>query len=241
MVLGEMTEIKERAMKWIAGEIVLSDNPAESLKYWRERFRIPQTELAKVLQVSPSVISDYEAGRRKSPGTGTIKKIVKALISLDEMGGGEVLRSLSHVFGTRLSPDIVLEIREYSQPVRAEAVTKAIQGDVVANRDLLEQRVFGYTVIDSLKAILNLSPEDFRRLYGLTTERVLAFTGVTTGRSPMVAIRVMGITPGMVVLHGGLKDVDPLAVKIAELLKVPLVLSKLKTVEELMRALQKCA
>jgi len=231
---------KEKAMKWIAGEIVLSDNPAESLKYWRERFRVPQTDLAKALQVSPSVISDYEAGRRKSPGTATIKKIVKTLINLDEMSGGEVLRSLSHVFGTRLSPDIVLEIKEYSQPVKAESVAKAIQGEIVANQDLLEQRVFGYTVIDSLKAILNLTPEDFRRLYGLTTERVLAFTGVTTGRSPMIAIRVIGITPGMVVLHGSLKGVDELAIKIAELLKVPLVLSKLKTVEELLLALQKC-
>lgn len=231
---------KERAMKWIAGEIVLSDNPAESLKYWRERFRVPQTDLAKALQVSPSVISDYEAGRRKSPGTATIKKIVKTLINLDEMGGGEVLRSLSHVFGTRLSPDIVLEIKEYPQPVKAESVAKAIRGEIVANRELLEQRVFGYTVIDSLKAILNLSSEDFRRLYGLTTERVLAFTGVTTGRSPMIAIRVIGITPGMVVLHGPLKEVDELAIKIAELLKVPLVFSKLKTVEELLLALQKC-
>lgn len=227
-------------MKWIAGEIVLSDNPGESLKFWRERFRISQADLAKALQVSPSVISDYESGRRKSPGTTTIRKIVRTLVSMDEMSGGEVLRSLSHVFGTRLSPEIVLEIREYSQPVKSQAVVKAIDGEVVANHELLDQNVFGYTVIDSVKAILALGPEDFRRLYGLTTERVLAFAGVGTGRSPMVAIRVMGITPGMVVLHGSVKRVDELAIKIAQLLKVPLVVSKLKTTEELLLALRKC-
>jgi len=231
---------KEKVMKWIAGEIVLSDNPGESLKFWRERFRVSQADLAKALKVTPSVISDYESGRRKSPGTTTIRKIVKTLINMDEMSGGEVIRSLSHVFGTRLSPEIVLEIREYPQPVKSHTVIKAIQGEVAANPELLEQSVFGYTVIDSVKAILTLSHEDFRRLYGLTTERVLAFTGVTTGRSPMVAVRVIGITPGMVVLHGPIKQVDELAIKIAQLLKVPLVLSKLETTEELLLALRKC-
>jgi putative transcriptional regulator len=92
-----------------------------------------------------------------------------------------------------------------------------------------------------VKAILGLSPDDFRRLYGVTTERVLAFTGVSTGRSPMVAIRVMGITPGMVVLHGELKEVDQLGVKIAELLKVPLVISRIPTVEGLIAGLRKYA
>jgi putative transcriptional regulator len=68
------------------------------------------------------------------------------------------------------------------------------------------------------------------------------FTGVTTGRSPMVAIKVMGITPGMVILHGGeLKQVDPLGMKIAEILRVPLIVSKLTTVNDLLEGLRKCA
>jgi putative transcriptional regulator len=235
-----MTEAKERIKKWIAGEMALSENPGEVIRHWREIFGVSQTSLAKAMQVSPSVISDYEAGRRKSPGTTTIKKIVETLLKLDEMGGGGTLRDLSHVFGTRLPPDVVLEIKEYTQPVEGKTVAKAISGETVANKELLSQKVFGYTVIDSLKAILGLYPEDFRRLYGVTTERVLVFTGVTTGRSPMVAIRVMGITPGMVVLHGELKGVDPLGIKIAELLKVPLVISRIPTVEELIAGLRKC-
>jgi predicted transcriptional regulator len=40
-------------------------------------FKISQTELADHLKLSPSVISDYESGRRKSPGIQTIKKIIK--------------------------------------------------------------------------------------------------------------------------------------------------------------------
>jgi putative transcriptional regulator len=112
---------------------------------------------------------------------------------------------------------------------------------MVVDRSLLDRKLFGYTVIDSYKAVLGLSAEDFRRLYGLTTERVLVFTGVTTGRSPMVAVKVIGITPGMVLLHGELKDVDPLAIKIAELLKVPLVVSRLPSVEALLEGLRNCS
>jgi putative transcriptional regulator len=236
-----MAEVKERVKKWIAGEICLSENPGDMIRHWRERFGINQTNLANAMRVSPSVICDYEAGRRKSPGTITIRKIVENMMKLDETGGGETLRNLSHVFGTQLPPDVVLEIREYSHPIDGKTVLKAISAEPVANKELLDQKLFGYTIIDSLKAILGLSPEDFRRLYGVTTERVLAFTGVTTGRSPMVAIRIMGITPGLVVLHGELKEIDPVAVKIAQILKVPLAVSRVPTVEELIAGLRKGA
>lgn len=236
-----MSEATERVKKWIAGEMALSENPGEVIRHWRERFGVNQTSLAKAMQVSPSVISDYEAGRRKSPGTTTIRKIVGTLVKLDEMGGGNTLKNLSRVFGTQLPPDVVLEIREYPQPVEGKVVLKAISGESIANKELLGQKLFGYTVIDSHKAILGLSPDDFRRLYGVTTERVLAFTGVSAGRSPMIAIRVMGITPGMVVFHGGLKQVDKLGIKIARLLKVPLVISRVSSTEDLINGLRKCA
>lgn len=235
-----MAEVRERISRWIAGDITLSDDPGAALKRWRERFGMNQTTLAKVMRVSPSVISDYEAGRRKSPGATTIKRIVEAFLKVDEEQGGEVIRTFSQVFGTQLPPDAVLEIREYSEPVDGKTLCKAINGVVAANKGMLDRKLFGYTVIDSYKAVLGLSSDEFRRLYGLTTERALVFTGVTTGRSPMVAVKVIGITPGMVVLHGGLKAADALGIKIAELLKVPLVVSRLPSVAELLAGLRKC-
>jgi len=166
--------------------------------------------------------------------------VVDAFLELDEQQGGEVSRAFSHMFGTQLPPDVVLEIREFGEPTDGKTVCKAIDGNIVANKKLLDQKLFGYTVVDSYKAVLGLSAEDFRRLYGLTTERALVFTGVTTGRSPMVAVKVIGITPGMVILHGELKRVDALGIKIAELLRVPLVVSKLPSVGELIEGLRKC-
>lgn len=236
-----MVEVKERIARWIAGDIALSDDHGAAIKRWRERFGLNQTALAKVIHISPSVISDYEAGRRKSPGATTIKRIVEAFLSVDEKEGGKVLKSFSQVFGTQLPPDVVLEIREFDEPVDGKTICKAVKGGIAVNKALLDRRLFGYTVIDGPKAILGLSTDDFRRLYGLTTERVLVFTGVTTGRSPMVAVKVIGITPGMVLLHGELKEVDVLGIKIAELLKVPLVISRLPSVGALLERLRKCA
>src|SRR5437899_10347027 len=68
----------------IAGEIALSDQPGKTMRKWREELRISQTELATHMRVSPSVISDYEAGRRTSPGIKTIHRLVDALLEIDQ-------------------------------------------------------------------------------------------------------------------------------------------------------------
>ncbi|MCL4331308.1 MAG: helix-turn-helix domain-containing protein, partial [Candidatus Thermoplasmatota archaeon] len=52
----------------IAGEITIAENPGETIRKWREEFQVSQLDLARYLEISPSVISDYESGRRKSPG-----------------------------------------------------------------------------------------------------------------------------------------------------------------------------
>lgn len=232
---------KERAAKWIAGDIALSPDPGAAIKRWREMFGVSQISLAKALGISPSVVSDYEAGRRKSPGASIIKRIVEAFIRADEEQEGKFMKAFVRVFGTRLPSDVVLDLREFKRPVEGKVVCKAVEGEVVANKDALSHKLFGYTIIDSYKAVVKLTSEEFVKLYGLTAERVLAFTGVTTGRSPLVAIKVIGITPGMVILHGKLQQVDPLGVKIAELLRVPLVLSKLQTPQTLLEKLRKLA
>lgn len=234
-----MVEVRDRIARWIAGDITLSDSPGLAIRLWRERFGINQPALANAMRISPSVISDYEAGRRKSPGAATIKRIVDAFLRIDEQHGGKMFNVFSQVFGTQLPPEVVLEIREYTMPVDGRTITKAVGGEVVANRELLDRKLFGYTVIDSPKAILALSPEDFRRLYGLTTERAIVFTGVTAGRSPLVAVKVIGITPGMVILHGSIKTPDELGVKIAEILRVPLVISRVPSVSDLLSGLRK--
>lgn len=229
---------KNQVARWIAGDISISGDPGQVLRRWRNKFEISQTDLAKSLDISPSVISDYESGRRKSPGVVTVRKIVESFLEIDEKRGGQVTRAFAHRFGTRLPPDIVLDIREFDNPISGKEFCEAIDVKVIANEELLTSNLFGYTVVDGRRAIVELSPDDFMKLYGLSTERALVFTEVSTGRSPLVAIKVRGITPGVVVLHGDIKKPDELGVKIAEDLRVPLVISEASSSEKLLEKLR---
>lgn len=234
-----MERLRETVAKWIAGDIVFSPKPSAALRRWREMFNVSQTALAMALGMSPSVVSDYESGRRKSPGIGVVKKMVEALIEHDQRSGGRMLGSLSYVLGSHLPSEVVLDLRELEEAVTVERFCELVKGELVACPQLAERRLFGYTVVDSLKAILSLSSEDFKKFYGMTAERALVFTGVGTGRSPLVAIKVVGISPGLVVLHGVIEKIDPLAVKIAEQLLLPVAISRLRRVEDIIGNLRK--
>jgi transcriptional regulator, XRE family len=60
---GPRAELAEK----IAGEVTLSDDPGATLRKWRTEFEIAQADLADALEVSPSVVSDYEGGGARTP------------------------------------------------------------------------------------------------------------------------------------------------------------------------------
>ena len=66
----------------VAGSVVLSESPAHQLKYWRKQYGIKQADLARKMKITPSVLSDYEKGRRPSPGVNFIKRYLLALHEL---------------------------------------------------------------------------------------------------------------------------------------------------------------
>jgi putative transcriptional regulator len=71
----------------IAGSVVLSDNPPQQLKYWRKKFGIKQADLARKMDITPSVLSDYEKGRRPSPGVNFLRRYLIALYELAKSNG----------------------------------------------------------------------------------------------------------------------------------------------------------
>lgn len=232
------SSLKDRLEKKISGEIVLSDKAGKTIKKWRNIFEISQRKLADEIDVMPSVISDYELGRRKSPGIKMIKKIVEGLLSVDEARGGEVIKEFSDFSPSEVSSDSILEVKEFDAGVKIKDFCDAGDVDLVANEDKAEKEIYGYSIIDSLRAIVELSPSELVKLYGLTTERALIFTRVSTGRSPMVAIKVTNLKPGLVVFHGEVSKVDKLAKRIADVEDVPLGLSRAKNVDELTNKLK---
>ena len=77
----------DNELTWIAGSVVLSDNPSHQLKFWRKKFAIKQADLARKMDITPSVLSDYEKGRRPSPGVNFIKRYLMALYELAKANG----------------------------------------------------------------------------------------------------------------------------------------------------------
>ena len=221
----------------MAGEIVISTSPAKTLKKWRTVFGVSPGDLASRLGVSPSVVSDYESGRRKSPGSKLVRKFVDALIEVDISRGSQILKGYERLLEGGAMTGAVMDMREFTFPLKAEEVCKIVEGTPVANEDLMTKDIYGYTALDSPRAILELSSDEFLRIYGLTSERALVFTKVSGGRSPFVAIRVSPIKPGLVILHG-LKEVDPLGIKIAQREKIPAILSGIESDEALIKALR---
>jgi putative transcriptional regulator len=216
--------IKDALSEKIAGEITLSPKPGQTIRKWRNVFNISQTELANVLNLSPSVISDYESGRRKSPGIQTVKKIINALIEIDEKRGGKILHQYDSMIETQ---EGILDIMEYPFAVPASIFIKKIEGNILtSNKSGLKKNVKGFTLVDSVRTIETINSGDYNRLYGWSTERAIIFTGIRYGRSPMIAIRVHPVKPTVVVYQRP-GSVDSLAIKLADRENIPLVTTNL--------------
>ena len=205
----------------MAGEIVVSEKPGETLRKWREIFQLSQKELATLLEVNPSVVCDFEKGRSASPGIGTVRKLVEAMVDYDSSHGGKVVNTMSGMQNN----EAIVDIREFTSGITIENIIEAIDGEILAgSEDIIERPIYGYTMVDSLKAITSFNA--FGEMYGWSNERAVFFSGVHYGRSPMIAVRAHPVKPRMVVYIKP-KAVDPLAPKLADMEKVVLTKTNL--------------
>lgn len=216
----------------IAGEITLSPDPGKTIRKWREEFGLSQHQLAEAMGVSHSVVSDYESGRRKSPGINVIRKMVDAFIELDIQNGSPVISR----YNPNYKLDCIISMEEFPGGIPMDRFIESFGGRNLNPDRVLTKSVFGYTIVDSIKAILSLGSEDYLKIYGSNTERALIFTNVHFGRSPMIAVRAHPLTPAMVVYVQPEKT-DPLAVKLARLEGIPLVTTDLP-VEEIVKRME---
>ena len=210
--------MREQLREKMAGEIVLSVDAGKTIRKWREEFGVSQQELAKYMGVSPSVISDYESGRRRSPGIVIVRRLVDGLIALDEASGGKILKK----YDLGEKSDCIISIKEFKTSFRGSDLVQVIEGEPLTKSISLDMDIHGFTIIDSMKAITALSSMDYLKIYGWSSERALIFTGVKFGRSPMIAIRAHPMKPALVVYHRP-EHVDDLAIRLATLEGLPLV------------------
>lgn len=235
-----MKNEKEELKIKIAGEIVLSESPGSVIRKWRTIFRIPQKKLALAIGVNPSVISDYESDRRKSPGTKIINKIVNAIVDIGFMQNVDIETSDNNTDQEKYKGSIVnaiIDMKEFLEPVDIVKFCKTIKAELLTKVET-EKKIFGYTIIDSVSAIVNLPASELVKIYGANPKRALIFTKVTTGKGPLIAIKVTSPKPELIVLHG-LERVDQIALDIAKSENIALAISRVDSVEKLVNDLKK--
>jgi putative transcriptional regulator len=227
--------LREVLARRIAGEIILSSKPGATMRKWRELFAVSQISLSEAMGLSSSVVSDYESGRRKSPGAKFIRRFVLSLLSIDEQKGSRFIREFAKLTS---SPSMaVVDLREFPIPVRVEYLCKAIGGEVVACKEKYVKEVNGYTVVDSRRAVEAYSGSDYAQLFGASTERALIFTNVDQGSLPMMIVRVSSLKPRIIVFHKTPPDEE--AIRIAEYEQTPLIYSNSPSLEQLVKSLRK--
>jgi putative transcriptional regulator len=206
------------------------------MRKWRELFAVSQLSLSEVMRLSSSVISDYESGRRKSPGAKFIRRFVLALLQIDEVKGSRFIREFAKLTS---SPSMaIIDLREFPIPVRVEYLRRAISGEIVAFEEGgAVKEISGYTVIDSACVVEALSGSEYTQLFGASSERALIFTNVTSCILPMMIVRVCSLKPCVVVFHKTSPDNE--TIKLAEYEQIPIIYSSAPSVEQLVKSLRK--
>ena len=236
-------ELRKAGMaKDIIGEIAMSSEPGHTIKKWRSLFRVSQKSLSKELGVTSSVISDYESGRRKSPGILFLKKYVEALMKVDLEKGGEVLKGFLHVTDSTSASSAIADIREFEGGVDVDTFCKKIGARMISPPGQDGEKIYGHTIIDSVKAITELSFSELIKLYGVTTQRALIFTNITTGKGPLIAIKVANLRPALVVLHNiAASEVSDVAKNIALIEGIHLAICENVDIDTLIARLKEIA
>jgi putative transcriptional regulator len=125
--------------------------------------------------------------------------------------------------------DAVLDISDYNHDISLERVIRMISGTNYSSVGL-NRYIRGYTIVDGIKAILSFSYSEYSKLYGWSSQRIIFFTEVKLGRSPMIAIRVHPLKPAAVVYIKP-DRIDELAVKLADVENIPLIVTELDVQE----------
>ncbi len=206
------------------------------MKKWRQLFGISQTSLSDEMRLSSSaVISDYESGRRKSPGTRFVRRFVRALLTIDEERGAVFTRQFANL--TRSPSAAILDIRDFPLPVSLERFRKTIDGRAIALPEETGGKILGYTIIDTQKAMETLSGLEFFQIFGAAAEKALVFTNIEHVLFPALALRLSPLQPRIVVFHG--IPPNELAVKLIEYDKTPLLYSAIPDTAYLIKSLRR--
>jgi putative transcriptional regulator len=228
--------IRETLARRIAGEIILSNTPGTTMKKWRQLFGVSQIRLSNEMLLSSSaVISDYESGRRKSPGTRFVRRFVKALLRIDRERGGQLTEQFANL--ARLPNAAIVDTREFPLPVSLDRFCRVTKAQVMAYPEASNVQIRGYLVIDTQRAMETLSGLEFFQIFGAAAEKALIFTNIEHPLFPALALRFSPLKPLVAVFHG--TPPNELAVTLAGYDKIPILYSATVDMAHLIKPLRR--
>ncbi|MEM2211813.1 MAG: helix-turn-helix domain-containing protein [Candidatus Nezhaarchaeales archaeon] len=233
-----LTPLRREIAVRMLGEIAFSSDIGGALRLWRERFLTSKVDLARHLKLSPSVISDYESGRRRSPGVKVLKRFVLALMEIDEKRGERVLKDLAYLLvGSEPLRSAILDARNFTEAPSVFEFCKFIKARIFTCEDLWGDDVTGYVVLHSSKLLLETPAYDYVKLQSLIAGKAVVFADAPSSQPLMVSVKLMQAKPAVVVLHG-LRSIDKTSRAIANSEQIPLATVRGFSTVDLIKALR---
>ena len=88
-----------------------------------------------------TIVCDFEKGRRASPGIGTVRKFVEAMVEYDKAQGGKIVSSMF----AKDNSSAVYDIREFNTGTAISRLIQEIDGEILSgNEHILERPIYGY-------------------------------------------------------------------------------------------------
>ncbi|RLE63057.1 MAG: transcriptional regulator, partial [Thermoprotei archaeon] len=135
----------------------------------------------------------------------------------------------------------ILDSREFAEPISIGEFCNRIGAELITCQESSKIVLLGYTLVDSIRLVIEVPAYLYIRLFRGTTQRAAIFTNITYGRSSIIAVKVFqagtGLRPALVVLHG-LKKVDRVGRIVAERERIPLAIVPTVPLNELLERLR---
>ncbi|MFX0209238.1 MAG: hypothetical protein ACFFDT_24855 [Candidatus Hodarchaeota archaeon] len=169
----------------MVGEVVLSENTGNCLRRLRVLLGITQMEVSAHLNIASSVISDYEANRRKSPGILWIRNFIRALIELEETKGFPTLSILTPLIEKMGTIEPIITAIQFPNPFSLMKFCKAVDATIrfpIKDNYEPETYILGFLVVDGRKLLERCSSNIKGNLMEVVSNIAIIFENTQTGR-----------------------------------------------------------
>ena len=130
-------------------------NLNENIKLYREKNKITKSELARLINVSPSYITKLENGEKQNPSLEILMKIAKALnVELSDLDSNNVLVDYGNI-STSINKSETLNA-SHSDIINILELLLKEKSELMINSERIDNIAYDKGVIDGLKLAISV-------------------------------------------------------------------------------------